>query len=90
MFVHLNCLRFIQTLQDPQPPEPWLLPYDTTKHGRCAIGPAKFHDETNKEIAENSAEDCLFLNVYTKEVRDGKLQQISHHDIQIILLRSSH
>lgn len=59
-----TCKNFTLFFKDPQPAEPWTVPIDTTNQGPTAIG----LNFLTFGLNEGCSEDCLTLNVYTKEV----------------------
>lgn len=56
---------FILLIQDPFPPKPWTVPRDATKQGPSAMALESFF---NDGPHNDCNEDCLHVNVYTKEV----------------------
>jgi para-nitrobenzyl esterase len=52
----------------PLPPEPWSEVHDAIAYGSAAPQPARASDKPN--------EDCLFLNVWTPGLRDGRKRPV--------------
>lgn len=53
----------ILTKKDPQPPEAWTTPLDATRPPVSSL-----YVDSRGVVAPGSSEDCLLLNVYTKQV----------------------
>lgn len=66
-FVVLRKLIFWMTLQDPEPLEPWTGIRDATKESP----PCWHRDQFSGEYL--GSENCLHLNVYSRDVRCGSL-----------------
>lgn len=59
--------------QPPAPPQPWTEPHDATEYGAAAPQPG---GDPASRGAERFSEDCLFLNVWTPGVRDGRRRPV--------------
>lgn len=56
--------------KDPLPPKPWQNVYDATQEKSCSVSESFYL----KKVV--GSEDCLFLNIFTKETKPKKLQPV--------------